>query len=83
MDISLDMEVKSKIIKIIKNNQNVIGIDNMHSVSIGYKYIVVLTISVDGNLPTYLSHEIANSLEKQIIKAFDSIKDVFIHINPI
>ena len=83
MDISLDVEVKNKIIKIIKNNQNVIEIDDFHSVSVGCKYIVVLTIGVAGNLPTYLSHEIANNLEKQIIKSFDNIKDVFIHINPI
>ena len=83
MDVSLEKEVKNKIIKMVKKNKSVIKVDDIHSVSIGYKYIVVLTISVDGKLSTFLSHEVANNIEKSIIQAFDNVKDVFIHINPV
>lgn len=83
MDISLDLETQEKIMKIILKDKNIIKIDDLHSVSIGYKYIVVLTISVDGNLSTFNSHEVANNIEKRITKRFDNVKEVFVHINPI
>jgi len=83
MDISLDLDTKEKIIKLISKDKRIIKIDDIHSVSIGYKFIVVLTISVNGNLTTFDSHEIANLIENKIIKSFDNVKDVFVHINPI
>ncbi|MBQ8472785.1 MAG: cation transporter [Bacilli bacterium] len=83
MDISLDLETQEKIMKTILKDKNIIKIDDLHSVSIGYKYIVVLTISVDGNLSTFNSHEVANNIEKRITKRFDNVKEVFVHINPI
>ena len=83
MDVSLDVETKEKIINMVLKNKNIIKIDDIHSVSVGYKYIVVLTISVDGELSTFSSHEIANNLENKIAKKFDNVKEVFIHINPI
>ena len=82
MDISLDFETQEKIMKTILKDKNIIKIDDLHSVSVGYKYIVVLTISVDGNLSTFNSHEVANSIEKKIIKRFENVKEVFVHINP-
>lgn len=83
MDISLDIETQEKIMKTILKDKNIIKIDDLHSVSVGYKYIVVLTISVDGNLSTFNSHEVANNIEKRITKRFDNVKEVFVHINPI
>lgn len=83
MDISLDKETKSKIEDMVLENDDVIKIDDIHSVSVGYKYIVVLTICVDGNLSTFLSHEVANNIENNIIEEFENIKEVFVHINPI
>lgn len=38
---------------------------------------------MDGNLKTYESHEIANNLEKEILKKIDEIYLVVIHVNPI
>ena len=42
-----------------------------------------MTIFVDGNLPTFKSHDIADKLEKQIIKEIDEIYLAVIHVNPI
>ena len=83
MDVSLDNETKERIINIILKDKNVIKIDDIHSVSVGCKYIVVLTISVRGELSTFNSHEIANNIEEKIMKKFDNVKEVFVHINPI
>ena len=42
MDISLDTETKEKIIKMCMKEDGVLLVEDIHSVSIGYKYIVVL-----------------------------------------
>lgn len=83
MDISLDKETKEKIIKMCMKEDGVLLVEDIHSVSIGYKYIVVLTIGVFGNLDTFTSHKIATLIEKKITKSFDNVKEVFVHINPI
>ncbi len=83
MDVSLDQDTKDQIIKILHTNKFIKKIDDIHSVAVGYKYIVVLTISVDGNLNTFKSHDVANKIENDIVKSFDNIKEVFVHIHPI
>jgi len=83
MDISLDLETKEKIKKIVLKNKAIIKIEEMHSVSVGYKYIIVLTINMDGNLSTFKSHKVANEIEELIKKKFDNVKEVFVHINPV
>ena len=49
----------------------------------GYKYQISLTIFVDGNISTYESHNIADCLEKDIIKSIPEIYLAVIHVNPI
>ncbi len=83
MDISLDKKTIDEIIKMILKDKRVTEVSDVHSVSVGYKFIVVLTISVDGNLKTFVSHKIANQIEKRILNNFNSIKEVFIHIHPV
>ena len=83
MDISVDKETRKKIEKLVLKNKEIIKVDDIHSISVGYKFIVVLTISVDGNLKTFDSHEIATNIENKIVKSVDNIKEVFVHINPI
>lgn len=83
MDISLDGETKNIIVNLIKQNKNIINVKKIHSISIGYKYVVVLTITVDGNLSTFKSHAIATKVEKDIKKHLDIIDQVIVHINPI
>ena len=56
--------------------------DSIYSTSSGYKYIVVVTITLDGNLSTFESHKIADSLENDI-KKLDKISHVIVHVNPI
>lgn len=83
MDVALPDYIKKDIFSLIMNVNNVVEIDDIYSMSIGYKFIVVLTICVDGNLNTFESHFIANEVENKIKNKFNNIKDVFIHIHPI
>lgn len=82
MDTSIDLESENKILDLIKNYPEIKKVDKLSSSPIGYKYLIVITISVDGTISTFDSHKIADSLEQDILK-LSNIHTVNIHINPI
>ncbi len=83
MDVSLKPEVTEKIVYMVKNDVDVVDVKDIYSISTGYKYILYLTIEVDGNMSTADSHEIANRWEKLLIQEFEQIQQVIIHIEPV
>lgn len=82
MDASISKEEKDAIIDFILKNEDVRQVEDFVTVPTGYKYVCVLTIDVDGNMSTFASHEIADHLEKEVIKKFRKIYRVIIHVNP-
>ena len=82
MDKAMDEETKNQVYEIVKEHKEIIITNHFNSTPVGYKYQISLTIFVDGNLSTFESHEIANKLEKEIIKRVDSIYLAVIHVNP-
>ncbi len=83
MDASINKKDKDLIIDFILKDKDVVKVDDFYTVPVGYKYVVVLTISVDGNLKTFASHDIADNIEKKIVKKFKKIYKVIIHVNPV
>lgn len=83
MDKSMNIETKNKVLDIVKNYEQIKKINHFNSTPVGYKYQISLTIFVDGNMSTYESHEIANNLEKEIIKNIEEVYLAVIHVNPI
>ena len=83
MDKSIDDSTKDEVLEIIKRHEEVVKVNHFNSTPIGYKYQISFTIFVDGNLSTFESHEIANSLEREIEKEIDEIYLTVIHVNPI
>lgn len=83
MDKSIDTESENKILELIKKYPEIRKVDNLSSSPIGYKYLIVITISIDGNISTFESHKIADNLEKEIQKNMDEIYLTVIHVNPI
>ena len=81
MDKSLDEETKNRIIDLISKNENVKSVISINTIPVGYQYIVVLTIAVDGNLSTFDSHKLADKLENKIT-SIDKIYNTIIHIEP-
>ena len=53
MDTSIDLESENKILDLIKNYPEIKKVDKLSSSPIGYKYLIVITISVDGNISTF------------------------------
>ena len=82
MDKSVDEETKDLILHYVHNYKEIEKVDNLYSSPAGYKYIIVLTIYVDGNMSTFKSHELADSLEKDI-NSLDKVYSTTIHVNPI
>ena len=82
MDTAIDNESKKKILSIIKSYDEIKRIGEIYSVPIGYDYIIVLTIYVDGRMHTATSHKLADEIENKILKSNRRIKNVIVHIEP-
>ena len=82
MDKSISLETREKVYNLISTYDNIKRIEHFYSTPIGYRYQITLTIYVDGNLRTFESHQIADNLEKEILKTFKEIYLVIIHVNP-
>ena len=83
MDKSIDDSTKEEVLEIIKRHKEIEKVTHFNSTPVGYKYQISFTIFVDGNLSTFESHDIANSLEREIEKEIDEIYLTVIHVNPI
>ena len=82
MDSSMDEETKQKILDIVKNYPSIQKINHLTSKPVGYKYLISISIYVDGNMATFDSHQIADKLEKEL-NSLDSVYLSIIHVNPI
>ena len=82
MDISIDENTKNLIMEITQKYPRIQKIDKISSTPVGYQYIIVLTIYVDGNMPTFESHSLADKLENDITD-LENIYKTIIHVEPI
>ena len=83
MDKSISVETRNEVYEIIDRHKEIRRVIHFNSTPVGYKYQISFTIYVDGNMSTFNSHDIANKLEKEIVKEIDEIYLVIIHVNPI
>lgn len=82
MDISIDTNTEKMILELAHSYKDIKKLDDISSTPVGYQYIIVLTIYVDGNMSTFHSHFLADSLE-QDISNLDKVYKTIIHVNPI
>ena len=82
MDHAMSEELSNKIQKYILKNSDILGITKFDTAPAGYQYILILSILVDGNMSTFRSHEIADQLEKKLLKKYPELLMVTIHVNP-
>lgn len=82
MDESIDEETKDLILRYVKNYKEIQKIEHISSAPVGYQYIVVLTICVDGNMSTFESHKLADNLEKDIT-SLEKVYNTIVHVNPV
>lgn len=82
MDISVDEKTKDLILDIIHSYKDVKKIDSISSSPVGNQYVIFITICVDGNLSTFESHKLANSIEETVNK-LDNIYKTIVHVEPV
>lgn len=82
MDISVDDKTKDLILDIVHAYSDIKGVEDITSTPVGDKYLVFLTICLDGNMSTFESHELADNLENNI-NGLDKIYKTVVHVNPI
>ncbi len=82
MDISVDDKTKDLIFDIINTYKEIKKTDDIISTPVGNQYLVFLTIYLDGNMSTFESHKLADSLENTI-NGLDKIYKTVVHVNPI
>ena len=82
MDISVDEKTKDFILDIINSYKDVKKIDSISSAPVGSQYIIFITVCLDGNLSTFESHGLANSIEESVSK-LDNVYKTIVHVEPI
>ena len=82
MDQAIDKKSQKMILSVIKKNKTIKRIGNIYSIPVGYKYIIIINIYVDGKMSTVKSHEIADKIESEIIEKVDKVGNVIVHVEP-
>ena len=82
MDVSIDEDTKDIILDLTHTYKEVKGINGISSAPVGYQYVVFLTIAVDGEMTTFESHKLADSLEINISK-LDKVYKAVVHVEPV
>lgn len=82
MDISIDSKTEEMIFDLVHNYKEIEKIDNISSTPVGYQYVVVLTIDVDGNMTTFESHKLADRLEKDV-GTLEKVYKAVVHVHPV
>ena len=78
----LQFLLKVLILDIAHGYPEIQNVEDIVSTPVGDKYLVFLTIGLDGNMSTFESHELADSLENTI-NGLDKIYKTVVHVNPI
>ena len=81
MDISIDENTKDIILDIVHSFKDVKCLNGLSSTPVGEKYIIFLTIAVDGTMTTFDSHSLADSLEKSIAQ-LNKVYKAIVHVEP-
>lgn len=82
MDISVDENTMDLILDIANSFSDIKKINEIRSTPVGNKYIIFITISVDGNMKTFDSHKLADSLELAV-NDLGNVYNTIVHVEPI
>lgn len=82
IDRSCDEETEQEIAKCILENEEVMGIDLLHTRIFGNKIYADIEIQVDGSYTLQRAHDIAEEVHDKIELNFPKIKHIMVHVNP-
>lgn len=82
MDVSIDEKTKDLILDIIHGYKEIKKVESISSSPVGAQHIIFITVCLDGNLTTFESHSLANSIEETVSK-LDNVYKTIVHVEPI
>ena len=81
MDKSISEEKMQEIVEKVKSFDEVDHIDKITSKTVGKQFLIIVKVSVDGEMTVNQSHIIAGKIKAKILEN-NEIYDVIVHINP-
>lgn len=81
MDISVDDNTKNLILDIANGFKEIQKVESIVSTPVGDKFLVFITICVDGNMSTFDSHKLADNLENTV-SSLDKVYKTVVHVEP-
>lgn len=81
VDHSCDEDTERRIYERVMRNEEVQGIDSLHTRIFGNKIYVDIEIAVDGSYTLKRSHEIAEEVHEDIEQNFQKVKHIMVHVN--
>lgn len=82
VDHSCDEETERAIYDCVMKNEQVRGIDLLHTRVFGNKIYVDVEIALDGSYTLREAHETAEVVHDEIEKTFPKVKHIMVHVNP-
>lgn len=82
VDHSCDDETEARIYECVMQQEEVLGIDSLHTRIFGNRVYVDIEIRLDGSYTLFRAHEIAEEVHAGIEKNFPMIKHIMVHVNP-
>ena len=82
VDHSCDDVTEKEMRDFVLSQNEVLGIDLLHTRIFGNKIYVDVEICVNGSYPLRRAHEIAEEVHEGIEKNFPKVKHVMVHVNP-
>ena len=81
-DHACDAETAEKILYLVKNQEGVLGVDQLKTRLFGDKIYVDIEICADGEKTLNETHAIAQAAHDKIEQEFPKVKHCMVHINP-
>ncbi|EMS70921.1 cation diffusion facilitator family transporter [Ruminiclostridium cellobioparum] len=81
MDTDIDPAFKANTYALVKGISGVDHIDSINAKPVGAGYILLIKVSVDGEMSVNESHKIASEIKFRV-KDIKGVKDAVVHINP-
>ena len=82
MDTDIDETKKEEICNEILKYEEILHVDSLNSKPVGDIYIIILKISMNGDVSLNEAHRIAGMLKEDLMNKFEYIYDIITHINP-
>ena len=81
LDASMSEKELTKIKDIISSYEQIRHVDKITSKATGNAFVLIVKVSVDGNMTVRESHDIVGKMKSEILK-MDNVYDVIVHVNP-